>query len=102
MPTQSINLHQSLAVEVRDLRVTFGNTPVLRGVNMRVPQGQIVALIGPNGSGKTTLLRCLLGLQKFSHGEIKMFGESHLAKVLPRVGYVPQRLALERSFILSV
>jgi len=101
MATQSINLHQSLAVEVRDLRVSFGNTPVLRGVNMRVPQGQIVALIGPNGSGKTTLLRCLLGLQKYS-GNVKLFGENDLAKVLPRIGYVPQRLALERSFILSV
>ncbi len=101
MSTEAINLHPSLAVEVRDLRVTFDSTPVLRGVNMRVPQGQIVALIGPNGSGKTTLLRCLLGLQKYS-GEVKIFGESHLARALPRVGYVPQRLALERSFILSV
>ena len=101
MATQSINLHQSLAVEVRDLRVSFDSTPVLRGVNLRVPQGQIVALIGPNGSGKTTLLRCLLGLQKYS-GDVKIFGESNLRKVLPRVGYVPQRLTLERSFILSV
>ena len=102
MPTASINLHQSLAVEVRGLRVTFGDTAVLRGVNMRVPQGQIVALIGPNGSGKTTLLRCLLGLQKYSEGEVRIFGERNLDKVLPRVGYVPQKLALERSFILSV
>jgi zinc transport system ATP-binding protein len=102
MPTESISLHPSLAVEVRDLRVTFDNTPVLRGVNMRVPQGQIVALIGPNGSGKTTLLRCLLGLQKFSEGEVRIFGERNVNKVLPRIGYVPQRLALERSFILSV
>ena len=74
---------------------------MLRGVNLRVPQGQIVALIGPNGSGKTTLLRCLLGLQKYS-GEVRIFGERDLAKSLPRVGYVPQKLALERSFILSV
>jgi ABC-type Mn2+/Zn2+ transport system ATPase subunit len=102
MPTESIHLHQSLAVEVRDLRVSFGDTQVLRGVNLRVPQGQIVALIGPNGSGKTTLLRCLLGLQKYSEGEVRIFGERNLDKVLPRVGYVPQKLALERSFILSV
>ena len=101
MPTESINLHPSLAVEVRDLRVKFGDTEVLRGVNLRVPQGQIVALIGPNGSGKTTLLRCLLGLQKYS-GEVRIFGERDLGKALPRVGYVPQKLALERSFILSV
>lgn len=102
MPTESINLHPSLAVEVRDLRVNFGEVAVLRGVNLRVPQGQIVALIGPNGSGKTTLLRCLLGLQKFTEGEVKIFGERDLDKALPRVGYVPQRLSLERSFILSV
>lgn len=102
MPTESISLHPSLAVEIRDLRVSFGGTPVLRGVNMRVPQGQIVALIGPNGSGKTTLLRCLLGLQKYSEGEIKIFGERDVRKALPRIGYVPQKLALERSFILSV
>ncbi|HEY0550530.1 MAG TPA: metal ABC transporter ATP-binding protein [Verrucomicrobiae bacterium] len=102
MPAESINLHPSLAVEVRDLRVNFGDTAVLRGVNLRVPQGQIVALIGPNGSGKTTLLRCLLGLQKFSEGEVRIFGERDLDKALPRVGYVPQRLSLERSFILSV
>jgi ABC-type Mn2+/Zn2+ transport system ATPase subunit len=102
MPTESINLHPSLAVEVRDLHVNFGDTAVLRGVNLRVPQGQIVALIGPNGSGKTTLLRCLLGLQKFSEGEVRIFGERDLNKALPRVGYVPQRLSLERSFILSV
>ena len=101
MPAESISVHPSLAVEVGDLRVNFGDTSALRGVNMRVPQGQIVALIGPNGSGKTTLLRCLLGLEKFS-GEVRIFGERDIRKVLPRIGYVPQRLALERSFILSV
>src|SRR5882762_11365221 len=90
------------AVEVRDLHVTLGNHPVLRGVNMRVPAGELVALIGPNGSGKTTLLRTLLGLQKISAGEIKLFGQSDIPSALPRVGYVPQRLNLERSFILSV
>ena len=95
-------MHPSLAVEVRDLHVNFGGTAVLRGVNLRVPEGQIVALIGPNGSGKTTLLRCLLGLQKFSQGEIRLFGERAVRKVLPTIGYVPQRLSLERSFILSV
>src|SRR6059058_1845106 len=90
------------AVEVRDLHVTLGNHPVLRGVNMRVPAGELVALIGPNGSGKTTLLRSLLGLQKISSGEIKLFGESDIRAALPRIGYVPQRINLESSFILSV
>ncbi len=102
MSTHPISLHPSLAVDIHDLHVSFGGTAVLRGVNMRVPQGQIVALIGPNGSGKTTLLRCLLGLEKPARGTLKIFGEQTLPNVLPRVGYVPQRLALERGFILSV
>src|SRR5437762_7382917 len=90
------------AVEVRNLHVRLGNHAVLRGVNMRVPRGEIVALIGPNGSGKTTLLRALLGLQKISAGEIRLFGEQHLRTVLPRIGYVPQRISVERNFALSV
>jgi zinc transport system ATP-binding protein len=94
--------HSVVPVEVKDLRVSFDGQAVLRGVNMTVPHGQLVALIGPNGSGKTTLLRCLLGLQKPASGVIKLFGETDLTKALPRVGYVPQRLALDRSFMLSV
>jgi zinc transport system ATP-binding protein len=90
------------AIEVRDLRVQLGGLPILRGVNLRVAPGQLVALIGPNGSGKTTLLRALLGLQKPQSGEIRLFGEPDLRAALGRVGYVPQRVDLERSFILSV
>lgn len=89
-------------VETRNLRVTLGGRPILAGVNFKVPRGQIVALIGPNGSGKTTLLRCLLGLQKVSSGEVRLFGETDIPAALPRIGYVPQRLDVERSFALSV
>src|SRR3954465_2951855 len=90
------------AVEVHDLHVALGGHAVLRGVNMRVLSGQLVALIGPNGSGKTTLLRSLLGLQKISSGQGKLLGETDVRSVLPRIGYVPQTLNFERSFILSV
>src|SRR5437667_11390413 len=99
---QPVSEQPQIAVEARDVRVSFNGNPVLRGVNMRVPRGQIVALIGPNGSGKTTFLRTLLGLQKISSGEIFLFGKHRLRDALPRVGYVPQRMTLERSFALSV
>jgi zinc transport system ATP-binding protein len=96
------NASKALAVHTRDLRVALGGRPVLQGVNLQIPTGEIVAIIGPNGAGKTTLLRCLLGLQRIDAGEIRLLGERDLAAALPRVGYVPQRIALERSFILSV
>lgn len=89
-------------VEVRDARVSFGASKVLRGVNLKIPKGEIVALIGPNGSGKTTLLRALLGLQKLDAGEVRLFGQPISPKVLCRVGYVPQKLNLEKTFALSV
>lgn len=89
-------------VEMRGVEARPGGQAVLRGVNLRIPKGQMAALIGPNGSGKTTLLRCLLGLQKLTAGEVRLFGKADLVGALPRVGYVPQRVELERGFNLSV
>lgn len=89
-------------IEAHDVRVHLGGAEILRGVNLSIAPGQVVALIGPNGSGKTTLLRALLGLQRLAGGEIRLFGSNDLRAALPRIGYVPQRLDLERSFVLSV
>jgi ABC-type Mn2+/Zn2+ transport system ATPase subunit len=88
-------------VQIRNLELSFGGNPILAGVNLEIPRGEVVALIGPNGSGKTTLLRCILGLQKVDSGEIRVLGEDQIRKALPRIGYVPQKLSLDRSFILS-
>jgi ABC-type Mn2+/Zn2+ transport system ATPase subunit len=101
------NLHPIAAarkpvLEIKDLHVSIAGHHVLRGVNMSVPAGEVVALIGPNGSGKTTLLRAILGLQRFSSGEVKLFGQEDVQAALHRIGYVPQRINLESSFILSV
>lgn len=91
-----------MVVDVKDAWLSFNGQPVLKGVNLAIPAGQVVALIGPNGSGKTTLLRTLLGLQKLDRGEVSIFGSRDPRKILPRIGYVPQKLQLDRSFALSV
>jgi L-cystine transport system ATP-binding protein len=61
-------------IEVRGLHVRFGETEVLRGIDLAVERGEVVAVVGPSGSGKTTLLRCLNCLEAPSAGRISMAG----------------------------
>ncbi len=62
-------------VEVRELTKTFGPTPVLRGVDLRLFRGLVAMIIGGNGSGKSTLLRLLSGLSRPTSGTVTVFGE---------------------------
>ncbi|MGD6740323.1 ABC transporter ATP-binding protein [Streptomyces sp. BH106] len=57
-------------VEARDVVLSFGRTPALRGAELSVAQGEIVAVTGPSGSGKSTLLHCLAGILVPDEGEI--------------------------------
>src|SRR5487761_1208036 len=57
-------------VEARDLFLSFGETPALRGASLTVRQGEIVAVMGPSGSGKSTLLHCLAGILVPGSGEV--------------------------------
>ncbi|WP_433316842.1 ABC transporter ATP-binding protein [Micromonospora chersina] len=62
------------AVEARDVSLSFGETPALRGASVLVEPGEIVAIMGPSGSGKTTLLHCLAGILVPDKGEIHYDG----------------------------
>ena len=59
---------------VRDVAVAFGDTVVLEGVTLTVPEGEIVALLGPSGSGKSTLLRVIAGILQPDHGTVSIGG----------------------------
>ena len=65
----------SALLEVRGLTVGYGGAPVLRDVDLDVPAGSIVALVGANGAGKTTLLRTLSALVPLTRGSIRLDGQ---------------------------
>ncbi len=73
--------------------VEHDGRPVLRGVDLRVTAGEVVAVLGANGSGKTTLVRAVLGLTPLSAGSVELFGEPAARFTdWPRIGWVPQRV----------
>ncbi|ADP81927.1 ABC transporter ATP-binding protein [Pseudofrankia inefficax] len=62
-------------IEARDLEVSFGGTPALRGASLTVETGDVVAIMGPSGSGKSTLLHCLGGILVPDAGEVWVDGQ---------------------------
>ncbi|MFG2434530.1 metal ABC transporter ATP-binding protein [Streptomyces sp. NPDC048508] len=79
-------------VSLRGVRAELGSRPVLRGVDLTVRRGEVVALLGANGSGKSTAVRSVIGQVPVSAGEIEVFGVPRRRfRDWRRVGYVPQR-----------
>jgi putative ABC transport system ATP-binding protein len=65
---------QDPLIEARDVVLSFGRTPALRGAGLSVAAGEIVAIMGPSGSGKSTLLHCMAGILTPDSGEIRFAG----------------------------
>jgi multiple sugar transport system ATP-binding protein len=71
------------SVDVRELNKQFGQTPVLKGVSLAIPDGAFAVLVGPSGCGKSTLLRLLAGLEQADSGSIR-FGDRDVTRLEPR------------------
>lgn len=67
-------------IEIKNLHMNYGNLQVLKGINLDVYSGEVIAIIGSSGSGKSTLLRCINMLEKPSNGEIYYKGVNILDK----------------------
>ncbi|MGW2020447.1 metal ABC transporter ATP-binding protein [Streptomyces sp. NPDC001927] len=79
-------------ISVRGATASLGARPVLRGVDLTVNPGEVVALLGANGSGKSTAVRAIIGQVPLTDGSISLFGtERKRFRDWSRVGYVPQR-----------
>lgn len=75
----------SAVVEAVDVRKSFGGVHALRGVSLRLAEGELVGMIGPNGSGKTTFLNCLSGVFAPSAGDVRLDGESVAGAPIHRI-----------------
>lgn len=80
-------------LQIEGLSVSFGDTVVLKGLNLSVARGTSLAIIGPNGTGKTVLLRALLGSIPY-RGVIRWARDT-------RIGYVPQKLDVDRDIPIT-
>ena len=71
-------------LEITGIHKAFGNLEVLKGVDLKVEKGDVVAILGPSGSGKTTLLRCINFLEKADEGSITFDGKTHDFKTISK------------------
>ena len=78
-------------VEIKGLRKRFGANEVLKGIDLSVKRGEVIAIIGKSGSGKSTLLRCVNGLEVFDEGSLSVDGQPLLH------GNVPAMRALRQD-----
>ena len=92
-------------IEFRDVHKSFGDNPVLNGLNLTIEQGEKLAIIGPSGSGKTTILRLLMTLERPTSGQVLLDGDlvwdepssydpARLHRARQRMGFVFQQFNL--------
>jgi zinc transport system ATP-binding protein len=88
MPTEPVEE----VISLRGAVASLGARPVLRGVDLTVRRGEVVALLGANGSGKSTAVRAVVGQVPLTGGELELFGAPYgRFRDWARIGYVPQR-----------
>jgi zinc transport system ATP-binding protein len=95
--TRQVTEMSEPVIEARGLHFRAGASHILRGIDLTVDHGEVVALLGANGSGKSTLVRALVGINVPSEGTVRLLGEPlwagrrSAAVDWGRIGYVPQR-----------
>ena len=85
-------------IEIKDVNFAYGRRPILTGINMTIPRGKVVALMGISGSGKTTLLRLIGGVIKPTSGEVWVDGVSTSALDLEGIYKMRRRMGMLFQF----
>ncbi len=87
----------TFALELKDLRKSFGKTEIIRGINLAIPAGERVGIIGPNGAGKSTLFNLISGRFEPTSGDVLLNGQ----RLNGKRPFEINRLGLSRSFQIT-
>jgi ABC-2 type transport system ATP-binding protein len=85
------------ALELKQLRKTFGTTIAVEGMDLVVPQGALYGVIGPNGAGKTTTIRMIMAILFPDSGELSVLGRRSALDAKDRIGYLPEERGVYRK-----
>ncbi len=85
------------ALELRNLRKTFGTTVAVEGMDLVVPSGALYGVIGPNGAGKTTCIRMIMSILFQDSGELSVLGRRSALEAKDRIGYLPEERGVYRK-----
>ena len=81
-------------LELKQLKKSYKDKEVLKGIDLKVEAYEIYAILGRNGCGKTTLFKCIMGLIEKTHGEILFDGQELTFEIRSKFGYMPERRSL--------
>ncbi len=90
------------ALEIKGLQAWYGESHILHGIDLAIPQGQVLTLLGRNGAGRTTTLRAIMGLTDRRSGSIKVHGQESVTLPTHRIarlglGYCPEERGIFAS-----
>ncbi len=88
---------KNIAVQVDDLTVAYKYKPVLWDIDLKIPEGVLMAIVGPNGAGKSTLIKSILGIIKPIAGSVTIYNKPY-KKQRKVVAYVPQKGSVDWDF----
>ncbi|KJV11169.1 amino acid ABC transporter ATP-binding protein [Elstera litoralis] len=86
--------YQAPIIQITALRKSYGPTEVLKGIDLSVQRGEVIAIIGKSGSGKSTLLRCINGLEIFQDGTLTVDGKDLVHDSAPAMRDLRQRVGM--------
>lgn len=88
-------------LECKHLYKEFDNTPILKDINLKIPKGKIIGLLGKNGNGKTTLIKLINDLLMPTSGEVLINGEKPGVKSKKIISYLPEKTYLDKEMTIN-